>query len=735
MINRFINSYLLFVFDWIIETSVMASILVGLILCVKFLLRNKLSPRWHYLLWMILIVRLLLPWSPDSSYSIYSLLSDGYKTTNFAQNQPDISSKNEHVRETKNMPDTNTVIQKTSSIDHSPQTIKKHIVEPAHNEKQKDTSLSFYTIASYIWAMGVIILGFTTYLTNRRLYSYIQQQPVITEERVVSIFEKCKRSMSIQHNIPLLLAGKISSPTVFGFFHPKVLVSSVHISRLNEQQLQHIFHHELAHIKRRDVCVNWIMYSLLILNWFNPILWYAYSCMREDQEMACDALALTFLEEKEKIAYGYTIINLLEHYSNYYQVPGMANLIRNKRALKRRIFMIKKFQKKSYRRSALGVITVIVVSLFSLLNARADGTTEQQKGQTSKKVTTTETKKEGTVYTPPKQEEYFGDMTKEEILTKMLNTVDNFETAKGEFKVYQANASGERLINYELSLNNKACGYSKTTRVENEIEKVTSHYYNNDTMWNITEDTGMYIEMKYHQEEKRSKPLKIENAFSVNSEGDNVTVNRERPPIGEAMSSLFPYEIVSNYTRNLNTWEIEKQNEQLLGHNTLVIKGNINKKINKSFRFWVDKDTGILVKYETYDAAGKVADYLYPTSLEINVPIDSKRFTPDLTGYQKEEMFKKDQPQMTTGNIDNLVPEAIKAQWEEAKKKPNETTTLQYDGKWYIHAKKGYLVNYIEVNGKEGTLFLAKVSPQKEHSTFSALAEGYKVETLKIVYE
>ncbi|WP_242221346.1 M56 family metallopeptidase [Bacillus cereus group sp. BfR-BA-01380] len=734
MIDRFINTYLPFVFDWIIDTSLMASVLVGFILCVKVLLRNKLGPRWHYLLWMILIVRLLLPWSPDSSYSMYSLLSYGYKTTTFAQNQPVVSSKNEHVRETKSMPDINTVKQETSSNDHTHQTTKEPIVEPAHNEKQKDTALSLYTIVSYIWMIGVIILGFTTYLINRRLHSYIQQQPVITEERVINIFEKCKRSMSIQNNIPLLIAGKVSSPTVFGFFHPKVLISSVHISRLNEQQLQHIFHHELGHIKRRDVFVNWIMYSLLILNWFNPILWYAYSCMREDQEMACDALALTFFEEKEKIAYGYTIINLLEHSSSYYQVPGLANLIRNKRALKRRVFMIKKFQKKSYRWSVLGVITVIVVSLFSLLNARADGTTEQQKGQTSKKETTTEIKKEGTVYTPPKQEEYFGDMTKEEILTKMLNTVDNFETAKGEFKVHQATVPGDGVINYELSLHNKAGGHSKTTRVDNEIEKVTSLYYNDGIMWKVVEDTGMYIELKYPEEE-RSKPLKIENAFLINSEGDNVTVNRERPPIGEAMSSLFPYEIASNYTRNLNTWEIEKQNEQLLGHNTLVIKGNINKRINKSFRFWVDKDTGILVKYETYDAAGKVADYLYSTSLEINVPIDSKRFTPDLTGYKKEEMFKKDQPQMKTGNIDSLVPEAIKAQWEEAKKKPNETATLKYNDKWYIHAKKGYLVNNIEVNGKEGTLFLAKASPQKEHSTFSALAEGYKVETLKIVYE
>ena len=60
--------------------------------------------------------------------------------------------------------------------------------------------------------------------------------------------------------------------------------------------------------------------------------------MREDQ-LACDAYALTFIDKEEQIAYGHTIITLLEHYS--YQVPSLANLSRNKRTLKRRIIMIK----------------------------------------------------------------------------------------------------------------------------------------------------------------------------------------------------------------------------------------------------------------------------------------------------------------------------------------------------------------------------------------------------------
>ncbi|PEB33352.1 transcriptional regulator, partial [Bacillus cereus] len=305
MIEKFINIYLPAFFDWMIETSIMASILVGLILCIKVLFRNKLTPRWQYMLWIILIIRLVLPWSPDSSYSIYSVLT--YKNDDaFISSQNPVASilTKERMQELKNIDNTKDLTKEDTYTSSSTQTY--------NNEK----TVPFYTIFIYIWLTGVILLCFATFIMNRRLLLYIKKQPVITDEKIIQIFEKCKHSMSIQRNIPLFVSGKVSSPTVFGFIRPKLLLSTVHMEILDEQQLRYIFYHELAHIKRRDVGVNWLMHGLLILNWFNPILWYAYSCMREDQELACDALALTCIDSEEQIAYGHTIISLLEHYSS-----------------------------------------------------------------------------------------------------------------------------------------------------------------------------------------------------------------------------------------------------------------------------------------------------------------------------------------------------------------------------------------------------------------------------------
>lgn len=365
MINTLINVYLPHFFDWLIETSLMASILVGFILCIKVLFRNKLSPRWQYMLWIVLMIRLLLPWSPDSSYSIYSLLSYS-------------SSVSEVIP--KNMPATENIVNIESDRKVELESNSKMVTKTSEPEvkvsSEKQTTFSLYKLALYVWLAGVIILAAITFLTNRRLYSYIKKQPDITDEQVTTVFNRCKQSMKMKKAVSLRLAGKIASPTVFSFFRPKVLLSKKHMKVLNKQQLQYVFYHELAHIKRNDVAVNWIMYSLILLNWFNPILWYAYFCMREDQELACDAYALTFIDKEEQIAYGHTIITLLQHYS--YQVPSLANLSRNKRTLKRRIVMIKKFQKKSYRLSLLGIIAIVAIASLSLFNARTTEGKEKQ---------------------------------------------------------------------------------------------------------------------------------------------------------------------------------------------------------------------------------------------------------------------------------------------------------------------------------------------------------------------
>ncbi|TKH48718.1 transcriptional regulator, partial [Bacillus cereus] len=170
MIEKFINIYLPAFFDWMIETSIMASILVGLILCIKVLFRNKLTPRWQYMLWIILILRLVLPWSPDSSYSIYSVLT-------YKNNDAFISSQNpvanfltkERMQELKDIDDTKVLTKEDTYTSSSTKAAQANKTQTGMNEKQDDKTISFYTIFMYIWLTGVILLSVATFIMNRRL--------------------------------------------------------------------------------------------------------------------------------------------------------------------------------------------------------------------------------------------------------------------------------------------------------------------------------------------------------------------------------------------------------------------------------------------------------------------------------------------------------------------------------------------------------------------------------------
>ncbi|MED1824270.1 outer membrane lipoprotein-sorting protein [Brevibacillus agri] len=236
-----------------------------------------------------------------------------------------------------------------------------------------------------------------------------------------------------------------------------------------------------------------------------------------------------------------------------------------------------------------------------------------------------------TVFSPQKQAEIASDMTKKEVLTKLLNTVDYFETAVGKFELLRKGKKS--LVEYQLSLSEMEGGYSKVTDydADSKPSRVWLTYYKNGTLWRTEDGSSATLDAKKYKFNRSGATLIPEEAFRTDSQGMTVTTYRERPPIGIAQSSLFPYEIASNFTRDYNDWEIEKQDERLLDHHTIVLAGKIknsDKHGAQTFRFWVDKDSGILAKYELYDGNSNVVSYLKPVELHVNVPVETKMFEP-----------------------------------------------------------------------------------------------------------
>ncbi|WP_226537491.1 hypothetical protein [Fictibacillus halophilus] len=283
---------------------------------------------------------------------------------------------------------------------------------------------------------------------------------------------------------------------------------------------------------------------------------------------------------------------------------------------------------------SVSLLTAVMLFAVEQMNLKESGDTKLLKENLANKPATT-------TYVPEKKKEYFGEMTKEEVLTKMINTIDYFETAKGSFEEYTYN--NMRTVEYQLNMKKPIGGFSKIVHVQNgkKNSNVEITYYDKSTIWSIFKENNSYRKIGYSPT-ATCCTLKIEDAFSTESDGTDMTSYRDRPPIGMAQNSLFPYEIASNYTRDLERWEIEKQDEMVLGHNTVVLKGYVDsyaseKHSSETFRFWVDKDTGILVKYETYNKNDEVVNYLHPKELLINIPVEVSKLKPDMTKYKNQD--------------------------------------------------------------------------------------------------
>lgn len=336
-------------FSLILSTTAMASALVLLILIAKWLLKDKLKPRWAYLLWMLLMFRLLLPWTPESSFSMFNWIPlDKHEA---------IMSNNRLVLENN---------EKTTAFPVEPTSVIETVPQPA----PAATRFPLMQIASVIWLAGtVLMLGFMV-SANVRFASKLKNEPHMQDPRIFYIFENAKREMSIRRKIALLQTNRVASPTLLGMFQPKLLIPESAILTLSSAEFRFVFLHELSHVKRSDIAINWIMSVLLSLHWFNPLLWYTYRMMREDQEIACDASALGRIKPEESKDYALTIIKLLEVFSSPVYVTGAAKISGNQKELKRRILMITSFTKNSYKWSLLGLAVILMISGCALTSAR-----------------------------------------------------------------------------------------------------------------------------------------------------------------------------------------------------------------------------------------------------------------------------------------------------------------------------------------------------------------------------
>ncbi len=332
------------IFGWFLRTSAYAGVLVCLVLAVKAAAGGRLAARWHYLFWLLVVVRMIMPWLPQSTVSVLNLIPDSAKWRARTILSTEVGGK---------------------EFDMYPIAIK-----PMDANVSAGLVLRVADMLALVWLAGSLVLAGYVFVSNFRLWRIIKSVRPLTEQRILDLLEDCKRQAGVETILGIIVTDKVKSPALFGFVRPRLLLPEGIIETHSISELRHIFLHELSHLKRCDILLGWVTTLLLVIHWFNPLVWYAFYRMRQDRELACDASALSTMGVGESEKYGMTIVRLLEKFSQARSLPIIAAVSEDKSNLKKRIAMISQFKREPYLLSVLAVTLIILLSFVTLTNAK-----------------------------------------------------------------------------------------------------------------------------------------------------------------------------------------------------------------------------------------------------------------------------------------------------------------------------------------------------------------------------
>jgi len=341
MIDAFLRG-LESIFAWLIEASWQASVLVALVLLLHLILRSRLNPRWHHTLWLLVIARLLLPYLPESAFSIFQ----------FAPSPPPV------VTETVTAPIFNALPVPAAGTPLLP-------APPAAYP------FSAFTVLALVWLAGALALLILTWQVNRRFARHVAVIPPVTDPRLLKLAESAQQELGLHRRLRIIESSRVQSPAIMGLFRPSLILPKDVRARFADAELRFIFLHEFAHLKRGDLFLQWLVALLQILHWFNPVLWYAFRRMRADREPATDALVLSCTGETCKESYGQVLVKLLEHYHQHHSLPTLIGILEDKDQFKRRFTLIARFNRTAYGWSLLGVTIIAILSIMCLTKSKA----------------------------------------------------------------------------------------------------------------------------------------------------------------------------------------------------------------------------------------------------------------------------------------------------------------------------------------------------------------------------
>ncbi len=266
------NGILYGIFSRVVHMSMTAGVIICMVLGIRLFLRR--APRLYcYLLWSVVLFRLLCPAAAASPFSVLRIWESS------AVQNP-VEAKTQALGKTPVAPGVPSVQDTKGAPSGGAASLPE---KGAQADGRKETA--FYA-AAFIWLLGMACMASYGFISAVRLKRRLQGAVCITENIYISDY--------------------IDTPFAMGVLAPKIYLPGY----LSETEQEYIVLHEKTHIKRGDPFIKLLAFAALTVHWFNPLVWIAFLASEQDMELSCDETVMRQIKEDIRAKYCMSLLAL-----------------------------------------------------------------------------------------------------------------------------------------------------------------------------------------------------------------------------------------------------------------------------------------------------------------------------------------------------------------------------------------------------------------------------------------
>ncbi|HBG8320954.1 TPA: protease [Clostridioides difficile] len=255
------NNYMLYVFENLIKTTIVCSLGICLLLFLKRYLFKKFSKRFNYYIWLIIVFRMLL------FLFNYTIVYE--------------------VKEPKE----NALGNNITQIDIS-----------------TDNNLMLYV--AYLWLFVTIVIAVYTFIKYTRFKNLVVDVSYDIEDNDINcIYKNLLKELNIKKKIELRGSDELISPAGMGLFKSYIFLPDYSYSK---SELTWILKHELMHFKNKNILIKFLVLSVRIIYWFNPLVYVMSNRVNLDCELCCDESVIYNCSFNDKKEYALALIKSIK---------------------------------------------------------------------------------------------------------------------------------------------------------------------------------------------------------------------------------------------------------------------------------------------------------------------------------------------------------------------------------------------------------------------------------------